>query len=481
VDPFTVDHFERYASLVVFDDGSRRGLEDWQLQLAEDLFRGFKRNLWIIPEGNGKSTLVALLALYGADYSDSPWIPIGAAAAKQARIIHDQATGFVERTPGMTDRFRSFGGYRLIRSLRNGGIGIEVFAHDPKTGDGVIPYPYALLDELHRHPDMRLWDLWAGKLRKRDAQILGISTGGEPETPFETMRDDIRRRAKKRDRDGSHLRAEAPGEILHEWMVPKADLCADMDAVKAANPLSTISVATLAEDYALVTDLGEWSRLKCNRPTRSAITAVTDKEWDDAQVEASIPLGAPVEVGMDVAFKWDTTAIAPLWAGPAYRLLGTPKVLVPPRDGSSLHPDEIKNALMELAADYQLETVVMDMHRAEDIAAWVEDTLGVTVIDHAQGQTRTHVQDYEAFMEGLRNGTVKHTGDHDLRAHVLNAIARRLPGGDYRFDRPSQVRGNARAQDRRVIDALTAAAMVVEHSNRAPKAVSVYEQRFAAA
>jgi hypothetical protein len=28
---------------------------------------------------------------------------------------------------------------------------------------------------------------------------------------------------------------------------------------------------------------------------------------------------------------------------------------------------------------------------------------------------------------------------------------------------------------------LTAAAMVVEHSNRAPKAVSVYESRFAAA
>ena len=181
-----------------------------------------------------------------------------------------------------------------------------------------------------------------------------------------------------------------------------------------------------------------------------------------------IPAGASIEVGVDVAFKWDTTAIVPLWTGPNYRLLGAPAILVPPRDGSSLHPDEIKDAFLELAADYQLETVVMDMHRAEDIAAWVEDTLGVTVIDHAQGQTRTHVQDYEAFMEGLRNGTVRHTGHDGLRAHVLNAIARRLPGGDYRFDRPSQVRGNARAQDRRVIDALTAAAMVVEHSNRAP-------------
>jgi hypothetical protein len=127
---------------------------------------------------------------------------------------------------------------------------------------------------------------------------------------------------------------------------------------------------------------------------------------------------------------------------------------------------------------YRVDTIVMDMHRADDIAAWIEDTMGVEVIDHAHGQTRTHVNDFSAFMEGLRNGTLRHTGDWSLRAHVLNAIARRLPGGDYRFDRPSQVRGNARAQDRRVIDALTAAAMVVEYSNGAPKAVSVYENRY---
>jgi hypothetical protein len=293
------------------------------------------------------------------------------------------------------------------------------------------------------------------------------------------LRDEVRRRAKKRDRNGSYLRATAPSEVLHEWMVPKDELCSDMEAVKAANPLSKITVATLTEDYATVTDLGEWKRLKCNRPTRSVQTAISDKEWDDAEVEAEIPLGASIEVGVDVAFKWDTTALVPLWQGPHYRLLGPPKILIPPRDGSSLHPDEIKDAFLEFAADYQLETVVMDMHRAEDIAAWVEDTMGVTVIDHAQGQTKTHVNDYEAFMEGLRNGTVRHTGDHGLKAHVLNAIARRLPGGDYRFDRPSQVRGNARAQDKRVIDALTAAAMIVEHSNRGAPKVSVYEERYA--
>src|SRR5436305_1014004 len=52
---FSVDHFRRYAGLLVFDDGERREPEDWQLALAEDLFAGFQRNLWVIPEGNGKA------------------------------------------------------------------------------------------------------------------------------------------------------------------------------------------------------------------------------------------------------------------------------------------------------------------------------------------------------------------------------------------------------------------------------------------
>ena len=167
-----------------------------------------------MPEGNGKTTFVGILALYGADYTETPWIPVAASSAKQAKILYQQAAGFVNRTPGMLDRFECLDGIKLIRSLRNPGPGIEIFAYDPNTGDGIIPAPYALLDELHRHPDMRLWDLWAGKLRKRGSQIIGISTGGEPETPFENLRDEVRRRAKKRDRDGSYLRATAPGEVL---------------------------------------------------------------------------------------------------------------------------------------------------------------------------------------------------------------------------------------------------------------------------
>ena len=270
---------------------------------------------------------------------------------------------------------------------------------------------------------------------------------------------------------------KGPELVLHEWMVPSDELCTDMAVVKAANPLWSITEVTLAEDFAPPTmDLGDWKRLKCNRPTRAVISAVTDKEWDGAQVSDEIPAGADIDYGLDVAFKWDTTAFVPLWKGPNYRLLGAATVLKPPRDGSSMHPDEIKHAAMELHSAYRVGTVVMDMSRAEDIAAWIEDELGVTVIDRGQGN-KDAVADFDAFMEGLRNGTLKHTGCPDLRSHVLHAIARRLPGGDHRFARHSTVRQNVRARVRRVRDALSAAAMVVQHSTRAAPAVSVYEER----
>jgi len=478
--PFTAEHFRAYVDLLVFDDGEKRGLEDWQLEIAEDVFRGYSEVWMVVGEGNGKSTFISALALYGADYSTSPWIPIGASSAKQARIIYDQAAGFVQRTEGMEQRFRCFGGYRLIRSLRNGGVGIEVFAADANTGDGVIPYPYALNDELHR-TDMSLYKLWKGKLRKRGGQIIGISTAGEPETPFEAMRDEIRRRASGRKRSGSHLRAEGEGLVMHEWMVPTDELCSDMEAVKAANPLSLITAGTLQADFdSPTTDLGDWKRLKCNRPTRAMKTAITDKEWDDAQTDAQIPTGEPVICGLDVGWKWDTTAIQPLWVAPNYRLLGAPLVLVPPRDGSSLHPDTIKHAFYELLEANPIETVVMDMHRAEEIAAWIEDDLGVAVIDRSQSNPAL-VADYDAFMGGLRNGTLKHTGDAEQRRQILNAVAHRLPGGDYRFARPSSVRANVKEQDRRVIDVLSAAAMAVEFSNRLAPEPSVYEKRALAA
>ena len=474
--PHTAAHFKKYASEMVFDDGKRRAPEPWQMRVVADLFKGIPEVWMIVPEGNGKTTFLAQLGLYGLEHSTSPWIPLGAATPRAGRDpLHPG--GGVLRADALAPPPVS-----LLRRLsadqvqRDRGSRVQVYAADVKTGDGVIPYPYAFIDELHRHEDLRLYSLWKGKLRKRGAQIVTISTAGEPETEFENTREEIRKQATKRTRKGAYLRAYGPGLVLHEYMVPRDEDTEDMAKVKQANPLKAVTKADLRAAYDSPTlNLGDWKRLKCNRPTRSTETAITDKEWDQAQVEgAEVPKTVAVDIGFDVGWKWDTTAITPLWIGPKYQLLDEAIVIEPPRDNSTLHPDVIKAEFQALP--WQVDFVVMDTSRAEDIAAWLEDEMGYQVVDQPQSVPQK-VAEYEAFMAALRNGTLKHTGGPELRAHVLNAIARRLPGGDFRFDRPISSRHKPQANDRRVIDALQAASMVVEHATRKTPARSVYEDR----
>jgi len=204
----------------------------------------------------------------------------------------------------------------------------------------------------------------------------------------------------------------------------------------------------------------------CNIPSRSINAAITEQEWDRALSKIGIPEDERIDVGVDVAWKHDTFAIATLWSTTEprpLRLLGTPAILTPPRDGSSMHPDEPKMAFEAIHNRNPIDVAVMDLERAEDIAAWLEDELGITVVDRPQGNANA-VEDYDAFMRDLRNGTLRHTGDPGLRQHVMNAIARHMPGDKKRFDRPSQSRARRR-QVVRVIDALTAAAMVNQYAS----------------
>jgi hypothetical protein len=490
--PFTLKHFSEWAAKLTLDTGDPWIVEKWQLDPIRDLFKGLREVWLIVPEGNAKTTLAAGITLYYLEHSEMASIPVAASSREQAEVLYRQAEGFVIRSDAMHElmddpnreargkramkvpRFECQEGYRRIKHF--GGSRMQVYAADDRTGDGVIP-TFCVVDELHRHRDLRLYRTWRGKLDKRGGQILAISTAGEPETEFENTRDRLRGEAKDRKRKKAYVRAASDRVVLHEYMLEEGCEPDDFKAVERANPLKSITAAKLKAKFNDPTqELNEWMRLVCNRPTRTIISAITEMEWEDAQIDKRVPHKAPVLLGFDAGWKWDTTAIQPLWVGPDYRLLLPPKVLVPPRDGSQMHPDEIKNALLELNEEFSIDTMVMDMHRAEEIAAWCEDDLGWTVIDHGVSNP-TLVADYDAFMGGLRNGTLKHTGDHEQRRQVLNAIARRLPGGDYRFDRSSTTRGNVREQDRRVIDVLSAASMVVEHSNRLEPELSVYEKR----
>lgn len=458
--PFTVEHFREWASELVLDSLEPWYLEPFQEEFVADVFSG-KTACWlVVGEGNGKTTLIAGLALYHAQHRMSAACPVAASSREQAKIMFDQAAGFVFRSD-LEHVFTCQEGNRRIKCPSMGSE-IKIFAADANTADGVIP-TLAFVDELHRHRNLGLYRTWLGKMRKRGGQIIVISTAGEPGSEFELAREAMRQTGCVEHRGGL-VRAVTDTSALHDWALREGQSPDDLELVKAANPFSGITVESLAEKALLPGMTPQhWSRFTCNLPTRSVSAAIQEQDWHAASTSDLIPDGSEVWVGFDVGWQWDTTAIVPLWwRDDRYRLLGPATILEPPRDGTQLDVNLIKRAFTELAARYRVSTVVMDSSRAEDIAAWLSDELGVRVVYRSQ-TAKPQCEDTERFMEAMRSGALLHSGDAGLRRHALNAVARLLPDGGWKFARPSESRQGGR-QDARVIDALVAAAMV--HSVR---------------
>jgi hypothetical protein len=496
--PWTRAHLREYGARLVFDDGEQHGIEEWFLDFAVDLADGSvfgsgeraTEGWLIVPEGNGKTTSFGFLAIYGAEYCSAPWIPIGASNRDQAKIMYRQAQTFIEKTPGLARRFECLDGYKQIKSLRNGGEGIVVRPWSPASNDGAIPFPYALVDEPHRHPTMGLYHVWKGKVRKRGGQVALISTAGEPGSEFENLRDKMRAKLEKRAYRGARLRGRGRGVVFHEYMVRDVNQVGNMRAVKAANPMTLITEEELATDYGGASfDLGHWKRVKCCVPSRSAFAAITETEWENAtdeeyverdDVVMALPEGERIDAGLDIAWKIDTTCFVPCLPAPGRDVLCGPLqavdgklrrgAIVPPRDGSSLHPDTILEVIELTHARNPIMHLVMDIHEARDVAARVED-MGITVVEWSQENDQKCI-DYERMMEGLRTKKTTHTGDPTLRSHAMNAVALRRSANRRRFDRPSQSRAVA-LQDQRVIDGLDAGAMVNAFRNEEPEAQAV--------
>jgi phage terminase large subunit-like protein len=247
---------------------------------------------------------------------------------------------------------------------------------------------------------------------------------------------------------------------FHEYALETGADPQDWDAVKRCNPLPSITPESLRSKRSSETmTAAHWSRFVCNLATRSTEAAIAEVEWHNAATLERPPASAEIWLGFDVGFQHDTTAIVPLWwSSEEKRVLLPAVVLEPPGGGEQLDVRQIRAAFTALRDEYPgLSTVVMDSSRAEDIAAWLSDELGLTVVYRAQ-TAKPQAEDFERFMAALRQGWLLHSGDEALRRHALNAVAKLLLDGGSRFGRVSESRSGQ--NHLRVIDALIAAAMV---------------------
>lgn len=479
--PAHPESFRSFAGRLILDNGKPLRLQRFQTAAVADITAGTPE-IWIcLPEGNGKTTLLAALVLWHARTVPFASVPVAASTRDQAMVLYRAAKHLVLRS-GLQDEYSCQDGTRRIKHGTGGAIRsntseslIQIFAADAGGADGVVP-SLAVIDEPHRQASPDLYLTWSGKLGKRAGQLVLISTAGEPGHWFETMREEIRANARDVQRRGRcFARYESPDIVLHEFAVPPDGDLADMRLVKDANPLNSITVSSLRKKRAKPTMTeGHWARFTANRPTRSVAVAINEREWLDAK-GPGIPAGVEILLGADFGWVHDPTAFVPFYlAADDDRRLGVATVIDPPRDGSMIDVAEVERAIELIHQRNPVRLMVADLTNARDVAEWCERELGIEVV------ARTHslpgqVEDFASFTEALRNGWISHSGDVALTRHVLNAVARPLPRGDYVFARPVASR-LAKHQDLRRIDALVAAAMVHTVAT-ANVAGSVYDDR----
>jgi len=492
--PFTLKHFEAWCSEnLVFDNELPVKFEPFQRAFIADVFSDAQVLWLVVPEGNGKTTMMAALGLYGLRFSENASIPIAASSKDQARIMYRQMKGFVQRSD-LRDPdkdgiwFECFDGYRQIHLrrglekknlrgqsrpvLRGETVGvIEIHAADAGTADGVIPSPYAFLDELHRHKDLALHRTWRGKLQKRGAQLVVISTAGEPGHEFEVTRQKIRDQAVDVEGKGSFGRYGTDEVVLHDWAV-RDDQILDLKAVKAANPLKAITAESLRQKLADPTMTeAHWRRFTCNLPTmdEGKEPYLDLQDWDRLGDEhADIPTGATVCLGGDGSRTWDTTVIA--WASIDEDDIVTVDARVfsvrqniPSHvlhRGGKIDFDDVEQFIIDRFDVFEVNEVAYDPRYLERSMDIVEERLAESRVFPVEPASKNMREALQAMFNLAAEGKLRHRGDEVIRSQIANTGVER--------GYSSEIRRVTKIDPRLPIDAVPAMALAIWRVEQAP-------------
>lgn len=431
--------FDRFCRELLLPDRKPLTLEPFQHRLIADYFEGVRETLILIPKKNGKTTLLAALAIYHLLTTPDAACYVGASSREQARILYDEAAGLIRRSGWVDDQVKIQGGYLRILNKSDSGF-IKVLAADANTADGVIP-TLALIDELHRHKSGDLYAVFRDGLGPRQGQMVTISTAGDDlDSPLGKTRAQARAIPGIVHED-AYRYARSDSLSFHEYALEPDDDRDDLDVVKRANPASWQTVDELSKRHSSPTMRSwEWARFACGVWVYGEDTAISDTEWaacSEAGVE--IPKGAEnVHLGVDIGLRRDTTALVPVWreSDETPYIVGHSTILYPP-EGGSVQVKEILEAVENYAARFPEMTVVIDPNAGgELIADRIENDLGIEVTIHSQ-QPRPMALAAQRLTTAIATRNLRHPDDPELNRHVLSAVPKTV-GETWRFGKSSK-------------------------------------------
>jgi Phage Terminase len=414
----------------MLSQGKPLELEPFQLTILADYFAGVRETLILIPKKNGKTTLLAALALFHLLTTDDAECVIGASTRDQASILYEQAGGFIRRTPGLEDRAEAKRGYREIRNVRDGHGRIRVLAADSDHADGVIP-TLALVDELGRHKNAGLYGVFRDGLGPRGGQLVGITTAGEHEqSPLGVIRHEARKLPTKVEGPYRYSLAPDGSFAMHEWALEESDDLHDTKVVKTVNPASWQTERELAIRHNSPSTLAwQWARFACGVWLAADTWWITSDDWYRHEVEEGFRPGERIAIGFDGSRFHDATAIVgcriddgllqllALWEAPA----GAREWEVP--------AGEVDARLAEIMERYRVVRGYFDPPLWQsEIDSWARD-FGDKLVMRYWTNRAGMMRAAERFRTDIVGEGIPHVADERLTRHVMNTQLRERRGG----------------------------------------------------
>jgi phage terminase large subunit-like protein len=429
--PAELGVFVRFcANVLTLSSGKPFKLEPFQKRLLADYFGGSRETLVLLSKKNGKTTLLAALALYHLIRTRDAECVIGATSRDQATILYDQAVGFIDRSPDLRSRVVAKRGYRELRSLRDSGR-VRVLAADVDTADGIIP-TLALVDELHRARSAELYGVFRDGLGPRDGQMVAISVAGDHEgSPLGVMRTAARKLDTVERKDGyTYARSRDGGFAMHEWALDADDDRDDMRIVKRVNPASWQTLELLRERHDSPSMLSwQWARFACGVWTSADSWWITGDTWSSSGTDERIEPGEKIAIGFDGSRYGDATALVACRMSDG--LLQPLGVWEAPGEGVDweVPSGEVDAAIAATFETYDVVRGYFDPPLWQtEIDEWAREYGESVVLRYSTARTRMQAAT-ERFRTDLAAGRVVHADDETLSAHVLAAQMKEARGG----------------------------------------------------
>lgn len=280
-------------------------------------------------KGNGKSPLAGGIGLYGltADGEAGAQVYSAGATKEQASILFADAVKMVKKSPALEQRLKFSGGEgkeHNIAYLKTNSFFRPVSRETKKTGSGPRPH-FALVDELHEHPDGGVLEILERgfKFRRQPMLVMITNSGSDRNSVCYTEHEHAIRVAagnrEAKDDDPFYL-----GEIIDDTtfsyvcaLDPGDDPLEDPSCWPKANPLLNV---TITEEYlAGVVKQGKDIPAKLNNILRLHFCVWTEAEtaWMTratlepclAHFDVSSHHGGDVWVGCDLSQNKDITAL----------------------------------------------------------------------------------------------------------------------------------------------------------------------------